>query len=132
MKELPIAPNKLNISTTKDYYTDKLNNNRSEFQLFNLYEDVLKKFLPCLNRIKTRGMNENPEKLLKEAADASSYPLSKIINLLVKLSIFPEEFKITQSKLILTDPKNYRPISPLPLVSRITEKSMHYQLKDYL
>ena len=31
-----------------------------------------------------------------------------------------------------TDPKNYRPISLLPLVSKTTEKSIHFQIEDYL
>ena len=31
-----------------------------------------------------------------------------------------------------SDPRNYRPISLLPLVSKIIEKSIHFQIKDYL
>ena len=31
-----------------------------------------------------------------------------------------------------TDTKNYRPISLLPLVSIIIEKSIHFQIEDYL
>ena len=78
-----------------------------------------------------------PAKSLKEAANVLACPLSRIINLSVKLSIFPEEYKITKLKLIFkegskTDPKNYRSSSLLPLLSKITEKSIHYQLQDYL
>ena len=32
----------------------------------------------------------------------------------------------------MTDPRNYRPISLLPLVSKITEKPIHFQIEDYL
>ena len=60
-----------------------------------------------------------------------------IINLSIKLSTFPEECKIAKLKPIFkkgarTDPKNYRPISLLPLVSKIIEKSIHFQIEDYL
>ena len=64
-------------------------------------------------------------------------PLGNIINFSIKLSTFPEECKISKLKPIFnngarTDPKNYRPISLLPQVSKIIEKSIHFQIKDYL
>ena len=64
-------------------------------------------------------------------------PSKNIINLSIKLSTFPEECKIAKLKPIFkkgarTDPKNYRPISLLPLVSKIIEKSIHFQIEDYL
>ena len=64
-------------------------------------------------------------------------PLRNIINLSIKLSTFPEECKIAKLKPIFkkgarTDPKNYRPISLLPLVSKIIEKSIHFQIEDLL
>ena len=54
----------------------------------------------------------------------------------MKLSIFLEECQITKLKPISkkgarTDPKNYRPISLLPSVSKIIEKSIYFQIEDY-
>ena len=54
--------------------------------------------------------------------------MRNIINLWIKLSIFPEECKIAHSKALLkkgakTDPKNYRPISILPLISKMIEQA---------
>ena len=34
--------------------------------------------------------------------------------------------------LIKTESKNYRPISQLPSISKVIEKSIHYQIQDYL
>ena len=64
-------------------------------------------------------------------------PLENIINLSIKLSTFPEECKIAKLKPIFkkgarTDPKNYRPISLLPLVSKIIEKSIRFHIEDFL
>ena len=51
--------------------------------------------------------------------------------------MFPEEYKIAVLKSIpkkdaRTDPKNYTTISLLPLVSKITEKSIYFQIEDCL
>lgn len=56
-------------------------------------------------------MDKIPTKLLKEAADALHYPLSKIINESLKPSVFPDEHKITKPKSLFkkdseADPKN--------------------------
>ena len=61
--------------------------------------------------------------------------LGNIINLSIKLSTFLEECKITKLKPIFkksarTDLKNYCSISLLPLVSKIIEKSIHFQIED--
>ena len=63
--------------------------------------------------------------------------MRNIINLSIKLSTFPEECKIAKLKPLFkkgakTDSKNYRPISLLPLVSKIIEKSIHFQIEDFL
>ena len=50
--------------------------------------------------------------------------MAKIINLLVKLSVFPEEYKIAKLQRLFqkdskTDPKIYIPISLLPVVFKL-------------
>ena len=82
-------------------------------------------------------MDQIPAKFLRDGAEVLALPLRNIINLSIKLSTFPEECKIAKLKPIFkkgarTDPKNYRPISLLPLVSKIIEKSIHFQIEDYL
>ena len=72
---------------------------------------------------------------MRDGAEVLAHPLRNIINLSIKLSTFPGECKIANLKYIFkkggrSDPKNYRPISLLPLVSEITEKSIHIQIKD--
>ena len=55
----------------------------------------------------------------------------------MKLPTLPGECKTSKSKPIFktggrTDPRNYRPMSRLPLVSKIMENSIHFQIEDYL
>ena len=80
-------------------------------------------------------MDQIPAKFLRDGAEVLALPLRNIINLSIKLSTFLEECKIAELNSIFkkearTDPKNYCPISLLPLVSNIIEKSIHFQIKD--
>ena len=100
-------------------------------------EEDVKKILLSLDTSKAAGMDQIPAKFLRDGAEVLALPLGNIINLSIKLSTFPEECKIAKLKPIFkkgarTDPKNYRPISLLPLVSKIIEKSIHFQIEDYL
>ena len=105
--------------------------------LSNLSDEVSKKILLNLDTSKAAGMDQIPAKFLWDGAEVLALLLRNIINLSIKLSTFPEERKIVKSKPIFkkgtrTDPKNYRPISLLPLVSKIIEKSIHFQIEGYL
>ena len=81
-------------------------------------------------------MDQILAKFLRDGAEVLALPSGNIINLSIKLT-FPVECKIAKLKPIFkkgarTDPKNYRPISHLPLVSKIIEKSIHFQIEDFL
>ena len=82
-------------------------------------------------------MDQIPAIFLTNGAEVLALPLKNIINLSMKLSTFSEECNIGKSKSIFkkgarTDPKNCRPISLLPLVSKIIEKSVNFQYEDFL
>ena len=58
-------------------------------------------------------------------------------NLSISLSIFPDKCKIAKLKPLYkkgstTETKNYRPISLLPLISKLIEKIIHQQTQKYL
>ena len=59
------------------------------------------------------------------------------MNLSIKLSTVPDECKIAKLKPLYkkgkkTDPKNYRPISLLPVISKILEKVIHDQTMEFV
>ena len=66
-------------------------------------------------------MDQIPATLLQDGAEVLALPLRNIAKL-----------KTIVKKGARTDPKNYRPISLLPLVSKVIEKSIHYQTEDYV
>ena len=67
-------------------------------------------------------MEQIPPKFLKDGAEVLALPLGNITNLSIKLSTIPQECKIAK----------LNPIFLLPLVSKIIEKSIHFQIEDYL
>ena len=105
--------------------------------MLNVSEEVIKKILLRLDTSKAARIDHIPAKFLRDGAEALTLPLRNKANLAIKLSIFSVEYKIVKLKPIFkkgarTDPKNYLPISLLPLVSKIIEKSIHFQTEDYL
>ena len=74
---------------------------------------------------------------MKGGADVLGIPITQICNLSIKLSHFPKDCKVAKLKPLYkkgtkTDPKNFRPISLLPIVSKIFEKVIHHQTMEYL
>ena len=90
---------------------------------------------PDLN--KSLGPNSLPVYILKISKDFFSHTLVKIINLSFKTGIFPDLCKIAKVVPIFKkeDPllcKNYRPISLLPIFSKIFEKIIYTRMYDFL
>ena len=83
------------------------------------------------------GLDNLAGRFLKDGATELSLPVTELINLSIKSSVFPEQCKIAKLKPLYKKgsaliPKNYRPISLLPLLSKLFEKIIHMQTRDYL
>ena len=99
-------------------------------------ENVLK----LIERIKINvavGIDGINAKILKDGKDIIAPPLTRIINLGYELNQFPDQLKIANIKPIhkkncQNDPANYRPISILPILSKVFERSAVDQLVKYL
>ena len=87
------------------------------------------------SRYKAPGIDKLPGIFIKDGADLLAPPLTQLINLALSTSTFPDPFKI--AKLIALfkkgyKKKNYRPISLLPLFSKMFEKVVHVQTEKFL
>ena len=88
-------------------------------------------------RHKSTGLDELPPGLLKDCAASLSIPIAHIVNLSLESSIVPTDWKIAVIRPIFksgspSSPDNYRPISILPVLSKILERAVHTQLINYL
>lgn len=91
----------------------------------------------CLESNKAAGHDDISPKVIKATIDVISQPLVDIFNNSLLAGVFPDDLKIAKvSPIFKADDKvlvsNYRPISVLPVFSKILEKLMHNRLVKYL
>ena len=97
----------------------------------------IEKILRISNARKAAGIDDLSGRLLKDGSQFLSKPISELCNLSIKLGSFPDSCKIAKLKPLFkkgskTNSSNYRPISLLPLISKIIEKLIHGQASSFL
>ena len=99
--------------------------------------DLVKKIILNLDISKSSGVDDISAKLIKHAGNEVVNTLTELVNLSLNQGKFPYKwkhakifplFKIGDFNSMTT----YRPISILPVVSKVMERIVHKQLYDYL
>ena len=90
-----------------------------------------------LKKKKSTGCDNLPVVFLKDAKDEIKEPLAYIINLSMRNGVVPTGWKTARiTPVYKSGPRsqfnNYRPISILPIVSKIAERIVHKQLMNFL
>ena len=132
---MPTGPNKFDISSVQEFYKP-LNLKEDPFH----FTKVSKKdHIGLSKKIKNKatGTDNLSGRFLKDGSKVLATPTVQICNLSIKLSTVSDECKITKLKILYkkgkkTNPKNYRPISLLPVISKILEKVIHNQTMDFV
>ena len=135
LDKLPDPPNKFNINSVREYY--KFLNLREEFNFSRVSEETVHKIIQNLDVKKAAGIDNVSAVFLKDGAEFLVQPITQLCNLSISASSFPDDCKSAKilplhKKGSKTDPKNYRPISLLPLISKIIEKVIHNQTQNFL
>ena len=130
INKLSHAPNKFDLDTVLAYYKRFLNTENQNFTFSPTSEDDILKLLKDTNPEKAPGIENLSGRFLKDGAVVLASPISKLCNLLIKRSKFPLDCKIVKLRPLYkkgstTDPKNYHPVSLLPLVSKVMEIVIH-------
>ena len=138
VSRLPPAPGIFGTSSHafKSFYRPKVNPN-SSFVLSPVPRRFILKQLLSLDPKKSIGLDGISPRFLCDGAVAILEPVSHIINLSITTETVPDGMKRARvvplfkkgSKL---DAGNYRPVSILSSLSKILERAVHGQLKDYL
>lgn len=105
------------------------------------FEDISVEFvcdeLKKLKSSKAVGLDKLPARLLKDCAEVISRPLTTLLNISLSEGNVLREWKSPGVIPLfkggkLEDMDNYRPISILPVVSKVLERAVHTQLHGFL
>ncbi|KAG8286904.1 hypothetical protein J6590_108626 [Homalodisca vitripennis] len=115
----------------------KPGNTLLKFQCPPLTETELIQIFDSLKNKSSSGYDGVPVKLIKFVKHSLSKPLLHLINSSLITGIFPDKLKVSKvipvfKKGSATDIQNYRPISILPSISKIFERTMYHRLVKHL
>ena len=96
--------------------------------------DKVFKILKHFDEIKAIGINDLSGIFLKDGASLLTKPVTQLS---ISVGRFPDTCKVAKLKPLFkkaskTDLKNYRPISLLPLMSKVPERIVHEQTMEFL
>ena len=95
------------------------------------------KFISELRNDCSSGFDNIPVKVIKPVAEDITSPIVNIINSSINKEIFPDNWKVARVCPVpkIVNPineKDFRPISILPVLSKIYEKVILKQLSNYI
>ena len=133
MKKLPKPPNKFTLNTVFQHYKGIIQSD--SFNLDTVSENTILTILKNTNICKAAGLDSGC--FLKDGAEVLAKPITDLCNLSITSGKIPDSRKIAKLKPIykkgsLTEASNYRPISLLPLISKVIEKVIHDQTSAFL
>ena len=139
VNKLPATVNKFGLHSLEVYYKNVLWLEENKFIFHTIESNSVLKLLKNGEVNKAAGIDNISGQFLKDGANILATPVTQIcnLNLSIKLSHFPHDCKLAKLKPLYKksckiDPKNYWPISLLPIVSKIIEKIIHDQTMEYL
>ena len=135
LKNLPNSRNKFDINSVHQYYKNvELKDN---FNLNLTTEKKISEVLQFIGISKRAGIYNIPGRFLKDGANILAKPIAKICNTSISSGLFPSDCKIANLKSLYkkrsnTNPESFRPISVLPLISKVIERIVYDQVGNFL
>ena len=135
-KKLPDPTGKFGILSVRQYYKE-INFREKKLKFKKVSSASILKILKEFKTNKATGVDNLAARFLNDDSNILCTPKGMICNLSIKLTSFPEKYKVAKikpfyKKGLKTVSKNFRPISLLPLISKIIERIIHDQTMNFL
>lgn len=125
-----------NMETT-ERLLNKVKRNHVNFTMYPVKIKEMEKTISLLSNKKSTDFFNLSSFLIKKCAKQIAKPLTHIINFSINEGVFPDRMKVAKiiplhKKGDTSEADNYRPISLLPVFSKIQEKIMYSRLIEFL
>ena len=109
---------------------------QSKFSFTEITEEEISNEILSLNSAKASQQSDFPTNILKNNVDIYAFYLQNILNKCLNVSVFPDAMKIAEVTPVFKkndriSKENYRPVSVLPVTSKIFEKCIYKQLEMF-
>jgi Reverse transcriptase (RNA-dependent DNA polymerase) len=138
VEELHLSINKANTEDPIPRLRQSITGERNaRFYLRTVSEQTVKKAIGKLKNKKSSGIDGLSTDLLKTAREVLAVPLTLIINTSIRTGVFPAPWKKAKVKPLLKKgnkmkKENYRPVSLLPVASKVLEAVVNKQVVEHL
>ena len=129
--------NKFDTTKIEEYVSSKIGNLITQFNIPVITVEETKKQIDKLSPSKATGPDGISVKVLKPISPVFAEPLTRLFNLSITKGVFPNKWKTARVSPLFKDGShdnrcNYRPISVLPVFSKLLEKHVARSFMDYL
>jgi hypothetical protein len=109
----------------------------SVFSLASVHPDTIKKIIVELKNSKSCGVDNIDTYIIKLVVDEIFPAVTHIINLSIQQAVFPSLYKFAKVIPLLKkddplEPKNYRPVAILCILSKVIERAIFIQVVEYM
>jgi hypothetical protein len=121
------------LSTLQNLMRDRT----TTFSMASVHPDTVRKIILGLKNSKSSGIDNIDTYIIKLMVDDILPAVTHIVNLSIQHATFPSKYKIAKVIPLLKkddplEPKNYRPVAILCILSKVIERAIFIQIVEYM
>ncbi|XP_073228523.1 uncharacterized protein [Porites lutea] len=129
--------NECNLTLNQNYFVPRQYASSDQFTLSTVDYKQVERIIAAIPSNKAPGIDKIPIRVIKDCLNPIVHPITSIVNASFQNCVFPSKWKTAEVTPILKEgdheqANNNRPISLLPVLSKVCERVVHNQLTSYL